>query len=247
MSESMRMWMEITFNVSYLAVVWTMVALMMRGRARVAAVDRPAAMRVMLAFALLALGDTGHVGFRVIAYALGDLAAKPVILGVPVSLVGLGALATAVTVTFFYMLMVDVWRLRFFRPLGWMGWALLAAGVVRLVVMAFPQNRWDLLVGPYAWSLARNSLLTVQGLGVMALIFRDAGRERDRTFTWIGVMIALSYLFYAPVILWVGQAPLLGMLMIPKTCAYLGVAFLAYRAFWGAAAPAERSTALVNS
>jgi hypothetical protein len=44
------------------------------------------------AFALLALGDTGHVGFRVVAYALGGLEAHA-------GLVGLGALSTAYTVT----------------------------------------------------------------------------------------------------------------------------------------------------
>lgn len=245
MSESMRMWVEIIFNLSYLTVVWILVALMINRRANVAAADWPMALRVIAAFALLALGDTGHVGFRVVAYALGDLAAKPVVLGVPVSLVGLGALATAITVTFFYMLMVDIWRRRFSQPLGWAGWGLLAVGVVRLVVMAFPQNQWDLLVAPYAWSLARNFLLTVQGLGIMALIFRDAGRVQDRTFTWIGVMIALSFTFYAPVILWVGQVPMLGMLMIPKTCAYLGVAFLAYRALFGGAT--EPETALPSA
>jgi len=238
MSASASVWMEIIFDVSYLAVVWVMVALMVRGRNRVPTTDWPVAKRIIWAFALLALGDSGHVGFRVIAYALGDLAAKPVIFGTPVSLVGVGALATAITVTFFYMLMVDVWRLRFNKPMDWFVWLLLAAGVARLVVMAFPQNQWDLVVPPYSWSLARNSLLVVQGLGVMALFFRDASRNHDRSFTWVAIMIALSYTFYAPVILWVNQVPLLGMLMMPKTLAYLGVAIIAYRAFFGSTAQA---------
>ena len=233
MSLSASVWMEIIFDLSYLAVVWVLVALMIRGRDRVPAADWPVAKRVIWAFALLALGDSGHVGFRVIAYALGDLAAKPVILGIPVSLVGVGALATAITVTFFYMLMVDVWRLRFNKPMDWFGWLLLAAGAARLVVMAFPQNQWESVVPLYGWSLARNSFLVVQGLGVMALFFRDASLNHDRTFTWVAIMIALSYTFYAPVILWVNQVPLLGMLMMPKTLAYLGVAIIAYRAFFG--------------
>ena len=45
-------------------------------------------------------------------------------------------------------------------------------------------------------------------------------------------MIALSFAFYTPVILWVGQVPLLGMLMIPKTCAYIAVALIAYRSLY---------------
>src|SRR5512136_1508996 len=103
MSETARVWVEVIFNVSYLAVVWALVGLMLRGRSSVAAAGRPLAARLILAFALLALGDTGHVGFRVVAYALGGLEANPV-------LVGLGALSTAYTVTIFYMLMVDIWR-----------------------------------------------------------------------------------------------------------------------------------------
>jgi hypothetical protein len=229
MSDNVRMWVEIAFNISYLVVVWGLVIAMIRRRDEVAPGQRAVAQSILWAFALLALGDTGHVGFRVIAYGLGGLDARPLVLGVPFSLVGLGALATAITVTFFYMLMVDVWRKRFGKPLGWFGWLLLAAGVARLAVMAFPQNRWDQIVAPYDWSLLRNAFLVVQGLGVLALILRDALRAGDRTFTWIGAMIALSYAFYTPVILWAEQAPLLGMLMIPKTCAYVAVAILAYR------------------
>jgi hypothetical protein len=225
MTEEMRMWVEVIFNLCYLAVVWGMVFLMVQRRQQVEPKNRPLAKRVMWAFALLALGDTGHVGFRVIAYALGGLEANPL-------LVGAGALSTAYTVTIFYMLMVDAWRLRFNKALGWFGWFLLAAGGVRMLVMLFPQNGWWQVTAPYTWSLLRNAFLVVQGVGVMGLILRDAARANDRPFTWIGVMIALSYTFYAPVILWAAQVPMLGMLMIPKTCAYLGVALIAYRALY---------------
>jgi hypothetical protein len=225
MSEELRVWVEIIFNISYLIVVWGMVGLMLLKRQQVDANNRGLVKRFLWAFALLALGDTGHVGFRVIAYARGGLEANPV-------LVGAGAFSTAFTVTLFYMLLVDAWRLRFQKKLDWLGWLLLAAGIVRILVMLFPQNGWQLVVAPYAWSLLRNAFLVVQGLGVLYLILRDAGKAGDHAFTWIGIMIALSFAFYAPVILWVQWVPILGMLMIPKTCAYLGVAFIAYRALY---------------
>jgi hypothetical protein len=155
--------------------------------------------------------------------------------------VGLGALSTAYTVTFFYMLMLDIWRLRYRQRLGWFGWLLLGAGIVRLGIMAFPQNQWDQLVAPYGWSLLRNAFLTIQGVGVMALILRDSTRTGDVPFQWIGGMIALSFLFYAPVILWVAEVPMLGMLMIPKTLAYVAIAVIAYRALWVAHAPQPRA------
>ncbi len=225
MPENLRVWVEIIFNISYLLVIWGLVITMTRRRGSVAEADRGVANRLRWAFALLALGDTGHVGFRVVAYALGGLEANP-------ALVGLGALSTAYTVTLFYMLLVDVWRLRFKRSLGWFGWLLLAAGVVRMVVMVFPQNQWQLIVPPYGWSLLRNAFLVLQGLGVMTLFFRDSARAKDRTFTAVAWMIALSYAFYLPVILWVGQVPLLGMFMIPKTCAYIAAAVIAYRSLY---------------
>lgn len=224
MSEQMLIWVEVLFNISYLAVVWGMVAWMASHKT---AENRGLAQRVLWAFALLALGDSGHVGFRVVAYALGGLKANP-------TLVGAGALFTAYTVTIFYMLMVDVWRLRFKKSLGWFGWTLLAAGVIRLIVMLFPQNEWQQITAPYDWSLFRNSFLVLQGLGVMGLILRDAARTKDSAFRWIGFMIAISYACYAPVILWVQWVPILGMLMIPKTCAYLGVAWFALQALYPA-------------
>jgi hypothetical protein len=225
MSETVRMWVEVLFNISYLVTVWGLVAIMAARQNSVANKDRAIAQRILWAFALLALGDTGHVGFRVVAYGLGGLEANP-------ALVGLGALSTAYTVTVFYMLMVEIWRLRFQKSLGWFEWLLLGAGVVRLLVMALPQNQWEQITPPYGWSLFRNAFLVIQGLGVMYLILRDALRAGDKTFTWIGIMIAISYAFYTPVILWSTAVPILGMLMIPKTCAYIGVAVIAYQAMY---------------
>jgi hypothetical protein len=225
MSEAMRVSVEVIFNIAYLIVVWGLVGLMAMRFHQVDEANRKVAKRFVLAFALLALGDTGHVGFRVIAYARGGLEANP-------ALVGAGALSTAYTVTLFYMLMVDVWRLRYNKPLGAFGVGLLAAGVARLIVMLFPQNEWWQVIAPYNWSLLRNAFLVVQGVGVMALILRDAIKQNDRPFIWIGAMIALSYLFYAPVILWAQAMPMLGMLMIPKTCAYVAIAIIVYRALY---------------
>lgn len=234
MSEELRILVEVLFNISYLVVVWGMVLLMATRQERVSPENRYLARLVMWAFALLALGDTGHVGFRVVAYARGGLEANP-------ALVGAGALSTAYTVTLFYMLMVELWRLRFQKKMGTFPTFLLLMGIVRLIVMTFPQNEWTALVAPYGWSLLRNGFLVIQGLGVMFLILRDAARTNDRAFTWIGLMIALSYAFYTPVILWAAQVPLLGMLMIPKTCAYLGVAFIAYNELYSRKTVNQRS------
>lgn len=228
MSEEMRMWMEIGFNIAYLTAIWIMVILMIRRQPNVSQADQPMTKLFIWAFGLLALGDTGHVGFRIWAYATGSLDSTISILGRDVGLVGLGALATAFTITIFYVLVLMIWQRRYQKPYGWFGALLFFAAAVRMVIMLFPANEWSNSVPPQPWSLIRNLPLMLQGLGVAYLILRDSRTLGDRPFTWVGIMILLSYAFYLPVILFVQRAPLVGMLMIPKTLAYVGVALIAY-------------------
>jgi hypothetical protein len=226
MSEALRMWVEILFNVAYLVTICILVIAMVRRQRNVSLGDQPLTRSFIWAFGLLGLGDLGHVGFRVLAYALGDLSATITLFGREIGLVGLGALSTATTVTFFYALMLVVWHKRFKKPYGWLGALLFAAAAVRLVIMTFPQNQWNQTVPPWGWSMARNAPLVLQGLGVTYLILRDAARQRDRTFTRIGWMIIASFAVYTPVILFIQRAPMLGMLMIPKTVAYVAIAWV---------------------
>ena len=233
MPEPVRMWVEILFNLAYLVAIWGLVIAMRRNRSRIAAADRRVADLFFWAFTLLALGDTGHVGFRVLAYALDGLETEISVLGLQLGLVGLGALATAITVTFFYVLMLEIWRARFHKSYGWFGYLLLGAAAARLLLMLPAANQWNSVVPPQPWSIIRNLPLMVQGLGVAYLILRDARAAQDRTFTWIGVMILISFACYMPVIFFVQQAPIIGMLMIPKTLAYVAIAVLAYQDLYG--------------
>jgi len=237
-SESVRMWVEILFNVMYLVVIWGFVFAMARRRVSLLPEVRSYALLFMWAFGLLALGDTGHVGFRVWAYARGGLDTTINVLGARVGLVGLGALSTAVTVTLFYVLMLWIWRRRFGKPLGWLGYVLLGAAIARLVVMVFPQNQWNSSVPPWTWSMIRNVPLIVQGLGVAYLVLRDARAAGDRVFQRVGYMILVSYGFYIPVVLFVQRVSMLGMLMIPKTVAYVVIAWLAYANLYTQPSPA---------
>ncbi|MCX6062889.1 MAG: hypothetical protein NTV26_01640 [Caldiserica bacterium] len=225
MSEALRQGIEIWFDISYLTTVWIMVALMFMHRGRVASRNRAVATRVLWAFVLLGLGDAGHVGFRVFAYLNGGLEQHT-------TLVGIGALATAITVTIFYMFMLDAWRVRYDKALGWFGWTLMAVGVLRLGLMMPAVNQWTSLVPPMPRGIIRNVPLMIQGLGLAWLLFRDSGKAVDHPFRAIAWMILVSYACYIPVILFASTHPLLGMLMIPKTCAYLAVAFIAYNALF---------------
>jgi hypothetical protein len=247
MPESVLMWLEIVFNVLYLLTVWSLVIAMSRRLDLSNSSDQRVARYFILAFALLALGDTGHVGFRVWAYALGNLEARISLFRLNLGLVGLGALSTAITVTLFYVVMLFIWSARFEKPIGIFGGFLLISAAVRFVIMAFPQNQWNLTVPPQPWSIWRNLPLVVLGLGVAFLILRDAFRENDRPFKWIGIMILLSYGFYAPVILYVQKVPAIGMLMIPKTMAYVAIAIIGFRSIFHTADAAAQEPAFSGS
>lgn len=231
MSESLLLAVEIIFDVLYLMTVWVLVALMLKKRENLLEENKRIGVLFVWMFFLLALGDTGHVGFRVLAYATGGLEANPI-------LVGLGALATAVTVTFFYMLVAEMWRIRFNRKRDGIWWGLIAVGVIRLLIMIPSQNQWTSVVPPFNWSLARNIPLMIQGIGIAILLLKDAVKHNDRMVKWISAMIFVSYLCYTPVILFVQKVPMLGMLMMPKTLAYVAVAVIAFGMF--RKIPAER-------
>ncbi len=224
MSESVLLWMEVIFDLLYLSTIWVFVVLMIKNRANLILENRQIGKLFTFAFFLLAFGDTGHVGFRVLAYGLGGLEKNPV-------LVGSGALATAVTVTFFYMLIAEIWRLRFNRKKGLIWWTLIVIGLLRLGIMAFPQNQWGNVVPPSGFSLFRNIPLMIQGMGVAILMLVDSLKYNDKFVKMISIMIFISYLCYTPVILFIQKIPMLGMLMMPKTLAYVAVAIIAYSLF----------------
>jgi hypothetical protein len=127
------------------------------------------------------------------------------------------------------MLIVDAWRIRYKKKIGPLYILIQAVTAARLVIMLFPQNQWSNVVPPFDWSLLRNMPLTFVGLAIAVLILIDARRTKDKLFTEFACFIFISYLFYLPVILFVGVAPWVGMLMIPKTIAYILMAIVAYK------------------
>jgi hypothetical protein len=234
MSELMRVYVEIGFNIIYLVVVWAFTIIMSVRMGEVSIQNRKIASLFRWAFVLLALGDTGHVGFRVAAYALGGLEQNGL-------LVGLGALATAITVTFFYVVMLYIWKERFTGKFGILEYILLGSVPIRMIVMAFPQNDWGNSVPPPFWGPFRNLFLVILGVGVLYLYLRDSIKAGDRLFRWMAYCVFFSFLFYTPVILFARDFPLVGMLMIPKTIMYVAIQILAYKGLW----PQRSTSALV--
>ena len=133
--------------------------------------------------------------------------------------------------TVFYVLLYYVWRLRY-RVLGRNGLTAAVYGLagLRIFLCMMPQNRWLSADAPLSWGIYRNIPFALLGLLVFVLFFDSARKNGDRAFRWMWLTIVLSFGFYIPVVLWSGTYPMVGMLMIPKTCAYVWTVLIGYSA-----------------
>ena len=223
---------ENVFNVAYLTTVWVLVVLMARKMKAVKEAEKPLASRFLLAFALLAFGDSFHVGARVIEALIGPGKAMVMVGGVQASILGLGMLVTAYTMTVFYMALADARRIRGGSKADAAFGIIEAVLGLRLVIMALPGNAWELAVPPFGMGLLRNAPLALAVILMAILFIVEGRRDGDRAWQGIGWAMVASYAFYTPVILFAAKIPALGLLMIPKTVAYVVMGLIAYRRWW---------------
>ena len=101
---------------------------------------------------------------------------------------------------------------------------------MRIVLCLFPQNEWLSASAPLSWGIYRNIPFALLGLLIIVLFYQSAKRHEDAAFRWMWLTIVLSFGFYIPVVLLADVYPLVGMLMIPKTCAYVWTVLIGYRA-----------------
>ena len=216
--------METGFNIAYLLTIYIIVIIMAIRLKRREIPNRRVAGLFLLACALLAIGDTGHVGFRVIAYLNGGLQTNR-------PLMGAGNLATAQTVTVFYMLVQELFYVYTAKKRGPLYWFIICLGLIRMIFMLFPGNNWGGEI-PLGYSYTRNALLTIMGIIIAVQYLKEGINSNHGILRLFGILIFVSYAFYLPVILFVHLVPMLGMLMIPKTCAYIAIAVIGCRSFF---------------
>ena len=232
MDESSRIMSEVFFNVIYISIVTVLIVKMVSRFSRVSAENKRAARFLLLAFGLLTGGDLIHLGFRIAGFALGTFDKYYVFMGMELNPVGIGALITGITFTLFYVAMLFLWRARFGKPFGITGCLLLVIAVFRLCLMLFPENQWNNSNPPQPWFAIRTFPLILQQVGTAYLMLRESKAEGDVCFSWIGIMMTVSFLFLLPIAFYIHAFPLLGMLMIPKTVTYIVMAFLGFSALY---------------
>ena len=173
---------------------------------------------------VLGAGDAFHLVPRALALCTTGLDHYTAALGI-------GKLITSVTMTIFYVLLYYVWRLRY-QVQGRKGLTAAVYGLagLRILLCLLPQNQWLSAEAPLSWGIYRNIPFALLGLLVILLLYRSAKEQKDRAFRWMWLTIVLSFGFYIPVVLWADAVPMIGMLMIPKTCAYVWTVLIGYSA-----------------
>ena len=104
------------------------------------------------------------------------------------------------------------------KPLTAVLWALAAA---RTVLCLLPQNKWLSYRQPLSFGILRNIPFAVMGILIILISAQESRRTGDPVFRFMPLAVGLSFGFYLPVVLLSGVYPLVGMLMIPKTIAYV--------------------------
>ncbi len=164
---------------------------------------------------VLGAGDSFHLVPRALALCTTGLENYVVPLG-------LGKWITSVTMTVFYVLLYYVWRKRYqVKGQKSVTLAVYLLSAARVVLCMMPQNRWLEAQSPLSWGIYRNIPFALLGLLIIVLFYRSAKEKNDTVFRWMWLTIVLSFCFYIPVVLWADTIPMIGMLMIPKTCAYV--------------------------
>lgn len=176
---------------------------------------------------VLCIGDAFHLVPRVVRALRGT---NPQIK----RYLGRGLQISSITMTVFYILLMYIWKETFpqFSLVPAIVYAVWISATIRIIICLFPQNDWtgdnsqasdtkqasDTL--RLRMSIMRNAVFVVTGLCVMWLYASSSaahGLEMQR-MVWA---IAISFACYLPVTVLSRRYPLVGILMIPKTCAYI--------------------------
>ncbi|MEA5027091.1 MAG: hypothetical protein VB012_05500 [Erysipelotrichaceae bacterium] len=212
--------MESAFDVVYLISVITLGIIMFTK-----ANDQPLVRKFGLMAVLLGVGDAFHLIPRMYALWTTGLEANAALLGI-------GKLITSITMTIFYLILYYIYKERYQisedRKLTLTMWG---SAILRIVLCLLPQNEWLNYHQPLTFGILRNIPFAVMGVIIIILFARQASQHQDRIFKHMGLAVALSFGFYLPVVLFAEQIPLIGMLMIPKTLAYVWIVLMGFKLY----------------
>lgn len=137
---------------------------------------------------------------------------------------GRGLQISSITMTVFYIVLLYIWKLTFpeIHAPAVIEIIIWVSAIVRIVICFLPQNNWLSEEGNMKLSVIRNAVFAVTGIGVI-ILYAISGNTYDYHMTRMVAAIIISFGCYIPVTLLSKKMPKVGLLMIPKTCAYIWV------------------------
>jgi hypothetical protein len=185
----------------------------------------PLAKKAGLMAFVLGAGDSFHLVPRSYALWTTGLEANAAALG-------MGKFVTSITMTIFYLILYYIWReyyeIKDCKTLTNTMWAL---SLMRIILCLLPQNQWLSYRQPLLFGVLRNLPFTVMGIIIIVIFARESRNTKDSVFRFMPLAVALSFGFYLPVVLFSGIAPIIGILMIPKTMAYVWMVSMGVRLY----------------
>lgn len=212
--------METIFDVLYLSTVITMGLIM---------VSKAGANKQYKLFGLMAVllgsGDAFHLVPRAYALLTTGLEANATSLGI-------GKFITSITMTIFYVILYHIWQIRYnIKGKGKLTLSIYLLAAIRIILCLLPQNEWTNYYAPVSWGIYRNIPFAIMGIIIIILFILQTKSKEDKAFKFMGLAIILSFGFYVPVVLWSDVIPAIGILMIPKTLAYVWVVYMGFKEF----------------
>ena len=214
--------METLFDVTYLTTVITIGILMIKKSN-----GNPQYRLFGIMAVTLGLGDSFHLVPRALALCTTGLESYTAVLGI-------GKFITSITMTIFYILLYYVWRLRYkVEGKQALTVTVYTLAILRIALCLMPQNAWTSGASPLSWGIYRNLPFAAMGIIVIVLFYQSARETNDKAFRYMWLTIVLSFAFYIPVVLFADTIPVIGVLMIPKTCAYVWTILIGYNEMKG--------------
>ena len=174
---------------------------------------------------ILGLGDSFHLIPRIYALLTTGLENNAAALG-------FGKLVTSITMTIFYLILYKIWKMRFdIKNSKLLDITMYLLSAIRIILCLFPQNDWFVNNPPLSWGIYRNIPFAIMGIIMIYLLYSYGAKNNDKDYKNLGIAVFLSFAFYAPVVLWASENFFVGMLIIPKTLAYVWVVLIGYKEF----------------
>ncbi len=207
---------EIVFDISYLLTILISACMLFR-TAEIGSIRFLYALMALI----LGFGDAFHLIPRI--YVMTDRKHW----SHSVSL-GMGKFVTSITMTIFYLFLWEI-------GLDYYGFSvsliiniiIYGLALLRIILCILPYNKWTDENGSFVWGIIRNIPFTAMGMMVMG-IFAKGARAADEHLSLMWFAILLSFLFYLPVVILSKRYPKIGMLMLPKSCAYVAIILMGF-------------------